>query len=324
MRDTANRLLRLLSLLQARSFCRGSELADQLGVTERTVRRDVDRLRELGYPVLASPGVGGGYQLGRGSVMPPLVLDDEEAVAVAVSLRTAAGGTVAGIGDAAMRAAAKLEQVLPTRLRQQISAVQGATDAMSAGTPVVDPATLLALAQACRDRLRTGFRYERHDGTVSDRRVEPYRLVSTGRRWYLVAFDREREAWRSFRVDRLHDVEATGPRFTPPDDPPDAVAFVTHGVSVAPYRHRVRVRLHVSVERAAEWIAPSTGSLVALDDEHCELTSGADSLEAIAVHLALLDCDFDILEPDELRVTLRTVAERLARAAAGSLPEDHP
>jgi len=318
VRDTASRLLRLLTLLQSRSLWTGEEVADRLQVTERTVRRDVDRLRELGYPVDASPGVGGGYRLGRGRSLPPLVLDDEEAVAVAVSLQTAAGGTVAGVDEAAVRALAKLEQLLPTRLRSQVSAFGVATESMSAGTPLADPRSLLDLAQACRDQLRAGFRYESHHGDRTERRVEPYRLVCTGRRWYLVARDLDRDAWRSFRVDRLHAVTVTGPRFAL-DDPPDAVAFVAQGVSTAVYRYQARVRLHTSAARAAEWVSPSSGSLVALGEATCELTTGADSLAAIAVHLAMFGCDFEVLEPPALSDAVRHLADRLHRAAGGRL-----
>jgi predicted DNA-binding transcriptional regulator YafY len=185
---------------------------------------------------------------------------------------------------------------------------------MSAGTPSVDPGTLLALAQACRDQLRTGFGYQDHHGTRTERRVEPYRLVCTGRRWYLVARDRDRDAWRSFRVDRLDAVTVTGPRFVA-EDPPDAVAFVTEGVSTAVYRHRARVRLHLSAERAAEWISPSSGVVVPLDESHCELTAGADSLEAIAQNLAMLGCDFEVLDPPALAAAVRDLADRLHRAA---------
>ncbi len=251
MLATSTRLLRLLTLMQGRTTWSGADLADRLQVTERTVRRDVERLRELGYPVEASPGVGGGYRLGRGKALPPLILDDEEAVAVAVSLRTAAGGTVAGVEDSAMRALVKLEQVLPTRLRSQVTAVQAATESMAAGTPPVDATTLLALARACRDQERIGFGYTSHDGERTDRRVEPHRLVSTGRRWYLVARDVDRDDWRSFRVDRLHSVTASGPRFTPVD-PPDAVEFVSRGASTEVYPYQARVRLAMSAAMAAD------------------------------------------------------------------------
>jgi predicted DNA-binding transcriptional regulator YafY len=314
MRDTAPRILRLLSLLQSRSTWSGGEVAERLGVTERTVRRDMERLRGLGYPVHASPGVQGGYRLGRGKALPPLVLDDEEAVAIAVSLRTAAGGTVTGIEESAMRALATIEQVMPSRLRSQIAAVQGSTEMMRAGTPPVDPSTLLALAQACRDRMRAGFTYQSHAGTVSRRRVEPHRLVSTGRRWYLVARDRDRDDWRSFRVDRLSDVTVTGPQFVPAD-PPDAIEFVTHGVATAPYRYRAEVTLQVPVERAAELVAPSTGALSPIDEASCRLSTGADSLTAIALHLGALGCEFEVVGPAALVDAVRDLGDRLVRAA---------
>lgn len=250
MLATSARLLQLLTLFQARAWWSGADISERLEVTERTVRRDVERLRELGYPVEASPGVGGGYRLGRGKALPPLLLDDEEAVAVAVSLSTAAGGTVTGIGDSAMRALAKLEQVLPSRLRSQVTALQAATESMSAGTPTVDPAALLQLARASRDRVRVSFGYLSHEGTPTERRVEPHRLVCTGRRWYLVARDVDRDDWRCFRVDRLHAVAASTTRFVP-RDAPDAVQFVVRGVSSVVYRYPARVRLAMSAERIA-------------------------------------------------------------------------
>ncbi len=319
MADTAARLLRLLTLLQSRSAWTGLEIADRLGVTERTVRRDMFRLRGLGYPIEAWPGVSGGYRLGRGKALPPLILDDEEVVAVAVSLRTAAGGTVSGIDESATRALAKLEQLMPSRLRSQVGALQAGTELMSAGTPTVDPSVLVVLAGACRDQLRVGFSYLSHSGARSERRVEPHRLVCTGRRWYLVALDRDKGAWRSFRVDRVEAVSVTGPGFVL-QDPPDAVEFVTHGVSTAVYRYQARVRLHLSAERASELVAPSTGTVTAIDDSRCLLTAGANSLEAIAVHLVAFGCEFEILGPPELVDAVSALAARLSRAALSPTP----
>lgn len=189
-------------------------------------------LRSLSYPVEASPGVGGGYRLGPGKALPPLILDDEEAVAVAISLHTAASGTVAGVADSALSVLAKLEEVLPTRLRSQVAAMHSATRSVAAGRPSVEPSVLLELSQACRDRMCFG--YVSHDGTSSDRHVEPHRLVCTGRRWHLVARDVDREAWRTFRVDRIRFLKATGGRFVPAS-PPDAVEFITRGVSTGAY-----------------------------------------------------------------------------------------
>ena len=187
MLETSARLLRLLSLLQARRDWTSTELATRLGVSTRTIRNDVGRLRGLGYPVDARPGVAGGYRLGTGAALPPLLLDDEEAVAVAVGLRTAASGSVAGIEETSVRALAKLQQVLPSRLRRRVSAFQTYTLPVPARGPRVDPDILTVIASACRDHERLRFDYTAHSGAVSRRAVEPYRLVNDRRRWYLVA-----------------------------------------------------------------------------------------------------------------------------------------
>ena len=219
MLETAARLLRLLALLQARRDWSGPELAGQLGVTTRTVRNDVARLRRLGYPVHATPGLAGGYRLGVGAALPPLLLDDEEAVAVAVGLRTAAGGTVTGIEETSRRALAKLEQVLPSRLRSRVNALQTYTVSAPARGPTVDADILTAIAAACRDRQRLRFDYRTHDGTGGARVVEPHRLVHTGRRWYLLAWDNDRHDWRTFRVDRMQPRLPTPPTCWPPTSP---------------------------------------------------------------------------------------------------------
>ena len=213
MAETTERVLSLLGLLQQRPVWTGPELAERLGVTTRSVRRDVERLRGLGYPVLATQGVGGGYQLGRGRALPPLLLDDAEAVAVAVSLRMAAGGTVSGASEAALRTLAKLDQVMPPRLRGEVRAIHEATQTLDQGSVTVDGDALLRLARACRDLVRVRFEYEARDGTPSSRTVEPVGLVATGRRWYLMAYDVDREDWRTFRLDRLRAVEPTTWRF---------------------------------------------------------------------------------------------------------------
>lgn len=213
MRDPSGRLLRLLSLLQAPRECSGTELAERLGVTSRTVRRDVERLRELGYPVRASQGNTGGYRLGSGAAMPPLLLDDEEAVAIALGLRTVATAAISGLDDAALRALAKIEQVLPVRLRPRVAALaEAAVTLPPPGGPDADPESLVALASACFAHERTRFGYTKLDGTSGRRHVEPHRLVAAGRRWYLVAYDVDREDWRSFRLDRIGDVLRTGVR----------------------------------------------------------------------------------------------------------------
>jgi predicted DNA-binding transcriptional regulator YafY len=219
---TSARLLRLLSLLQARRDWTSAELASRLGVTTRTIRHDVDRLRGLGYPVNARPGVAGGYRLGAGGALPPLLLDDEEAVAVVIGLRAAASGSVAGIEEASVRALAKLQQVLPARLRHRVSAFQGYALPVAWRGPQVDPDVLTLIAGACRDHERLRFDYRAHGGAASRRSVEPYRLVHNRGRWYLVAWDADRDAWRTFRVDRISPLPPTGPRFTPRELPPDA------------------------------------------------------------------------------------------------------
>ena len=216
--DPTGRALQLLSLLQTHRLWRGSELADRLDVTERTVRRDVDRLRGLGYPVDATPGIDGGYRLAAGAHLPPLVFDDEEAVAVAVGLRAAAGAAITGIEDTSVRALAKIEQVLPDRLRRRVSALGANVSPLGWGhgdVGVVDPDALSILASACRDHEEVRFDYQRRDGDNSRRLVEPHRLVTADRRWYLVAWDLRRTDWRTFRLDRLRDTRLAGRRFVP-------------------------------------------------------------------------------------------------------------
>jgi predicted DNA-binding transcriptional regulator YafY len=238
MLETSARLLRLLSLMQARRDWTSAELATRLGVTTRTIRNDVGRLRELGYPVDARPGVDGGYRLGAGGALPPLLLDDEEAVAVALGLRTVANGSVAGIEETSVRALAKLQQVLPSRLRRKVSAFQSYVLPEPSGGPQADPEVLTVIASACRDHERLRFDYQAHSGAASRRSVEPYRLVHHRRRWYLVAWDLDRDAWRTFRVDRIEPRTPSGPRFTPRALPPDAeiAAQVASGAAQATWR----------------------------------------------------------------------------------------
>jgi predicted DNA-binding transcriptional regulator YafY len=316
MLETSARLLRLLSLLQARRDWSGADLAERLGVSARTVRRDVERLRSLGYPVHATSGTAGGYRLGAGAALPPLLLDDDEAVAVAVGLRTAAGGTVAGIEETSLRALAKLEQVLPSRLRHRVETLQSVTLPLAGVGPTVDPDTLMLVAAACRDHQRLRFDYRSREGNPSRRDTEPLRLVHTGRRWYLVAWDLDREDWRTFRVDRLTPRVPTGPRFTPRDPPDEDVpAYVNWVVSSARHRYQGRFTMHASAEALAERVPPTAGVLEAVDDHTCVLYSGSNSLDALALHVALLGVDFEAHEPPELLDHVRTLAARLGRAA---------
>ncbi|WP_030546561.1 YafY family protein [Streptomyces albus] len=320
MLETSARLLRLLSLFQARRDWPGAELADRLGVTRRTVRRDVERLRALGYPVHATAGAAG-YRLGAGAALPPLLLDDEEAVAVAVGLRTAASGSVAGLEEVSVRALAKLEQVLPSRLRHRVNALQSAMVPLAGGGPAVDPATLTAIAAACRDHRRLRFDYRDHGGGESVRETEPHRLVHTGRLWYLIAWDTDRSGWRTFRVDRLIPRTPGGARFTPRRPPAeDIAAYLSRGVSSAPYRYRGHFLLHAPAEAVAPRLPPTAGTLEADGEDTCVLRTGANSLDELALYVGLLDVPFEVREPPELRERLAVLAGRLARAAAPDTP----
>lgn len=325
MLETSARLLRLLSLLQAHREWTGADLADRLGVTPRTVRRDVDRLRELGYPVNASPGTGGGYQLGAGAELPPLLLDDDEAVAVAVGLRTAAGNGVEGIGEASVRALAKLEQVLPGRLRRRVSALNEFTVPMlrEPQRSTVDATVLTELATVCRDSERLRFGYRDHEGAATRRTVEPHRLVCTERRWYLVAWDLDREDWRTFRVDRIEPRPPHGPRFVPrPAPAEDLAAYVSQGVAQRAHAAQALVRLKMSAQEAARIIRPTDGALEPVDEHSCLLRTGAVNLDVLVIHIMLLRCEFEVVDPPELTERIRAARDLLGRAVdAAPSPE---
>jgi predicted DNA-binding transcriptional regulator YafY len=313
---TSARLLKLLSLLQSRRSWTGPELAERLEVGVRTVRRDVQRLRSLGYPVQAAPGIVGGYRLGAGAELPPLLLDDEEAVAVAVGLRTAAGGTVAGIEETSLRALAKLEQLLPPRLRRRVNALHTYTVSLPGSPPAADANVLATIAAACRDCERLRFHYRSRDGAASRRVVEPYRLVHLGRRWYLVAWDVDREDWRTFRVDRIGPRVSTDRRFAPRKLPQrDIGAYVAAAVSAARDRYQARVLLHAPLVQVASRVPPSYGALEEIDEHTCLLRTGSDWLGGLAVHVAMIGVDFEVLEPPELLEEVRRLADRFRRAA---------
>ena len=320
MVQTSARLLKVLSLLQSRRFWAGGELAGQLGVTERSVRRDVERLRTLGYPVHATAGVGGGYQLGAGKELPPLPLEDDEAVAIAVGLRAAAAGPVKGVEEAAVRALGKLEQVLPKRLRRQVNALQAVSVGLGDGVPVVDAEALTLIANACRDALQLRFDYGDRGGVASERLVEPYRLVHTRLRWYLLAYDLGREDWRTFRVDRL----GPGPRTARPYRPrplpaEDVAAYVSKSVSSDVYRIRARVTFLAPAAQVTERLSALAVHIEEEKDGRCRVRTGADSLEMLTYFLSATGFDFEVHEPLEVREHLRRLSERLARAA-GVLP----
>jgi predicted DNA-binding transcriptional regulator YafY len=308
-------MLRLLSLLQTHRFWPGGELADRLDVSERTLRRDIDRLRELGYPVNAIRGVAGGYQLQAGSALPPLLLDDEEAVAIAVGLRTAAGGAVAGIEETSLRALTKVVQVMPRRLRRRVEALGAYTVPAAWGDgPTVDAIALTVIAQACRDDERLRFSYTARGGKKTRRHVEPNRLVSLGRRWYLVAWDVERHDWRTFRVDRLGKPESTGARFRQREVPGgDAAEFVRDQLASVPTRYRVVVEVRTAAADV-ERVVRHWGSVEAIGDDACRLTMNVDSFEWPAFVLAVLGAEFEVVEPIELRDYLRERGELFVRA----------
>jgi predicted DNA-binding transcriptional regulator YafY len=315
MGETSSRILELLSLLQGRRDWPGEELAGRLEVSGRTIRRDIERLRRLGYPVESLTGPAGGSRLRAGSAMPPLLLDDEEAIAIAVGLRTAARASVAGIEESAVRALVKLEQVLPPHLRRRVGALGAATVTTPAAAPTVDPQHLTVIAAACRDHERVRFAYERRDGTRSRREVEPHALVNHGHRWYLVAWDRAREDWRTFRVDRLRGPASLGARCAPRELPgKDPAAFVRRSITSAPNRYEAVITLYATAHDVSRRVPSLWGSLEPLDDHMCVYRTGDDDLRWLALRVSSLGVDFEIREPPELVEEMRAVASRISRA----------
>jgi predicted DNA-binding transcriptional regulator YafY len=315
MLETSARLLQLLSLLQMRREWTGSALAERMSVTERTVRRDIGKLRNLGYPINASPGVAGGYQLGAGAQLPPLLLDDDEALAVALGLGAVTASPVAGVGEASLRALTKLEQVLPSRLRPKFTTLKNAVITLAGPTAAVDPEVLTGISGAIAERRVIGFRYAKADGESSRRLAEPYRLVDTGRRWYLVAFDTGRQDWRTFRVDRFESIPTARERFAPrPLPQPDLAAYVQQSITRSPYRFDVVVRINAPLHSVADRIPPNIAVLT--DDGGATLLrAGYDSLDYPLVQLAATGFAFEILEPAEFRQRAAELADRLAAAA---------
>jgi len=313
MLPTSTRLLRLLSLLQTRRHWSGRDLSERLEIDQRTVRRDVERLRELGYPVQAFSGHGGGYQLGAGSSMPPVLLSDDEAVAVAVALRAAAG-SVAKMEETSIGLLAKLDQVLPARLRKRASALHSVTISLpgSDSAPAVD--VLTRIAAACRDNLKLKLSYQDRAGKPTMRNLEPMRLAHTGRRWYLVAWDLDREDWRTFRVDRVQQVAGVGSQFVPRKFPGDIVAYVQQSIRYSAYTHRVRLRLRGTIEVLTKQVSPWCGKLERMDDGHCSLEMSADSLEMLVTLMVMTGMEFEMLDAHELKPEMRKVVERLAKA----------
>ncbi len=316
--STSARMLQLLSLLQTHRFWPGTELSVRLEVSERTLRRDIERLRDLGYDVDASRGVAGGYQLRAGNALPPLLLDDEEAVAIAVGLRTAAAGMVAGMGDTAAQALGKVVALMPPRLRRRMDAVTSQTDSLPWGGRVpLDAGVLGVLAQACRDDETLSFTYQAPEAEPTQRRVEPHRLVTIGNRWYLLAYDRVRQDWRSFRVDRVSDPMTTGQIFRPREIPGgDAAAYVHAGIRSRAAAYDICVLLRVEPDvvarRVGRWgeVEPAEGG--------CRLRMQADDLGWPVMILAGVDADFTVEQPAELAELVKQAGERFTRSGAAS------
>jgi len=315
--DPGNRMLRLLALLQQRRHWAGDELAGRLGISLRTLRRDVGRLREVGYPVDAQPGVDGGYRLAPGAVLPPLVLDDDEAVALTVGLQAAAQSAVAGMAEASVRALATVIQVLPERLRRRADVLSAMTVPAPGATSgaVVDPQVLFAVAGACRDTERLEFSYTAADGTRTERLTEPFRLVALDRRWYLVAYDLGRGDWRSFRLDRLSAPRVTGQRFAPRTLPAeDAAAFVRTGTDGRPSAHEVQALVHAPADDVRRLVGP-WATVTAEPDGTSRLRMETYELGWAALALGGVDAEFTVLSPPELVDLLARWAARFDRAA---------
>lgn len=317
------RALHLLSLLQTHQMWRAAELAERLEVTERTVRRDVDRLRSLGYPVDATTGTAGGYRLAVGAHLPPLVLDDEEAVAVAVGLRSAAGAAIGGIEDTSLRALAKIEQLLPDRLRRRVSALNYSVVELRRAGPddeVIDPDALSVLAAACRDCEEVRFDYKRRDGDDSQRHVEPHQLVSAGRLWYLVAFDLRRDDWRTFRLDRLRRVRQAGRRFTARDIPGgNAANFIATTFGSIPRN----VEAVVTVEAPYSHIEPTLRwvdhQVLESSTDSCVVRLSADQLDqaTIAIMRIALTAPVAGIEPERVGQAVARLTNRLPSTTNG-------
>ncbi|SDG42524.1 Predicted DNA-binding transcriptional regulator YafY, contains an HTH and WYL domains [Sinosporangium album] len=323
MADSVARLLTLLSLLQSPRERPGSELADRLGVTDRTVRRDIDRLRGLGYPIEATLGTLGGYRLAAGQAMPPLLLDDEEAVAVAVGIRAAAGMAVDGLGEASARALTKLTQVLPARLRQRVSVLAAATMPVIGDDPQVDVDVLTALAGAIARMEKVRFEYRSADGTETRRLADPVGLVAHRRRWYLVAFDDDRREWRTYRVDRVSEPRPTGMRASPPELPADSPADYVAGrrSDWGTVVHQVEVTFDAPLSAVVGRLGDGPAEVRAINAKQCRMTAERDDpLPWLAERMLALGCEFEVHSPPELAEVLAELGTRATRAARSIRP----
>jgi predicted DNA-binding transcriptional regulator YafY len=316
MLPTSARLLRLLTLLQTGRFWTGARLAEKLEVTERTVRRDVEKIRVLGYTVQASSGVAGGYQLGRGPDLPPLLFEDDEALAVALGLRSAVSETIGGMEEASVRALAKLEQLMPERLRRRVQTLQKAIVPLHRTGPRVDAGILSTLAAGCRNQELVRFDYESNTNQQTSRCAEPYGLVHSSARWYLAAWDVHREDWRTFRVDRIRGKVTASERFVARSVPDGGVAnYVRRSVAVSAYTFHARIVLHSPLEEVSLRIPPLAGFLKPLDANTCLLETGGNSIDSLLLYVGSLGVEFDILGPPELQEAVLGLAKRFARAA---------
>lgn len=317
MTSPSGRLLTLLSLLQARRDWPGEELSRRLEVSPRTVRRDVDRLRDLGYPVQATKGPDGGYRLAPGADLPPLLFDDEQAVAIAVALQTATT-EIGGVQEAALRALGTIRQVLPARLRHRVDALQvtALSPARSRpGSPALSAETLLRVGGCCRDAELLRFDYIDAGDDSSVRLVEPHRLVSRGRRWYVVSWDREREDWRTFRADRMSLRAPTGRRFTPREMTDEQVRhLLTPDPGHPDWEVRGTVLMQAPAHEVARWVPEYQGQVTAVDEHTCRLEVGSWSYGSMAAWLLLFETDFEVIEPAPLGDALAVLAARVARS----------
>lgn len=300
MTDVTGRALQLLALLQARSVWSAAELSEELGVTTRTVRRDVERLRTLGYPIEASPGHGGGYRLGAGKAIPPLLLSAEEATAVAIGLRLATACGIDDLGQPALRALTTLDRVLPPQVRGDVAAISEVLDVSISRPAAVASPVLVTLARAVRDLSQLRVDYERRDGYRSTRRLEPYRVVSVDGRWYLFAYDLEREDWRTFRLDRMHEVRASTFRYRPRPTPENIEEYVRDSLSARPAGYQARVRFARPRAEVAPLIPELVGRVEADGEDACILSMGSTDARWTALHLAHLGLPIEVLEPPEL------------------------
>ena len=326
MLTTSARLLSLLSLLQSRPHWSGATLAERMEIHPRTLRRDIDRLRQLGYPIHASTGVAGGYAFRAGRALPPLLLDDEEALAAAIALRTAVTGTISGIEQTAITALVKIEQAMPPRLRPRLEALRSAILPTDQIGPLVDAGRLTTLAAACRDQVQIAFEYTDREGQPSSRQVEPQGVVHTDRRWYLVAWDCLRADWRTFRIDRIASAPLVGAHFAPRVGPGDGDLrrWVARSLSLGQYPDEARIILHAPLAALRQRIPASAGALEVVDGQRCLLRCGANPMGSVIYWLLAMDLEFEVLGPPALIERLRETGERVARSLAQHAAEAAP